>query len=537
MIAQLAQKLRASWQRLLTALACLLVLPGALTSCALLGGGDTLHVLAGSEVKDLEPILDDMARETGVKIEFEYVGTLDGTEMLLNTPDNEWDAIWFPSNRYLSLFPEGANAVEASESIMRSPVVLGVRQDVAKRLGWSDDSQPSWGDVVDAVDRGDLTYGMTSPISSNSGFTTLVQLATAISGTGTVLEPGDVERVIPDLKKFASGQQLASGSSGWLVEKYLEDPQAVDGIFNYESVLRGVKVDNKPLHIVHPSDGVITSDYPLALLKGADDDTREKYNKVVEYLLSDEVQQRITEQTNRYTSYTPEGRSPAAVYELPFPNQLGTVQDLLAGWLSEAKKPSNMVFAIDTSGSMSGGDRMAELRQALDVLSGPDSEAGSSASFLRLQSRETITYLEFSHEIKSELTVTIPEDDAGRQAKLDEIRSHTNRFQAYGGTAMYDAVRRAYEDMDYSNSDQLNSIVLFTDGENVEGMQDRDFTRWYESFIKDHPEAKNVPVFTVHFGDSNREELESLSQLTGGKTFDGTGDSLATAFREIRGYL
>ncbi len=537
MIAQFAKKLQTPWRRLLAAFACLFVVPGMLTSCALFGGGDTLRVLAGSEVKDLEPILEEMTRETGVKIEFEYVGTLDGTEMLLNTPDNDWDAIWFPSNRYLSLFPEGVDVAASSESIMRSPVVLGVRQDVADRLGWSDDSQPSWRDVVDAVGRGELTYGMTSPIASNSGFTTLVQLATAISGTGTVLEPGDISRVLPDLKKFAAGQQLASGSSGWLVEKHLENPQAVDGIFNYESVLRGVKIDNKPLHIVHPSDGVITSDYPLTLLKGADDATREKYDRVVEYLLSDSVQQRITEQTHRYTSYTPKSQSPAPVYELPFPNQLGTVQDLLVGWLSEAKKPSNMVFAIDTSGSMDGGGRMQELRQALDVLSSPGAEDGSSASFLRLQPRETITYLEFSHEIKSELTVTIPEDDAGRRDKLNEIRSHTASLDANGGTAIYDAVRRAYEDIDYGNSDQFNSIVLFTDGENLDGMQARDFTNWYLEFVKAHPQAKNVPVFTVHFGDSNRDELESLSQLTGGKTFDGTGDSLASAFREIRGYL
>ena len=210
----------------------------ALSGCGLPGSGpseaDTLHVLAGSEVRDMEPILEEMARETGVHIEFEYMGTLDGTESLLDLGDDApWDATWFPSNSYFSLFPEGDQLVRTETSIMRSPVVLGVKADKAAALGWTGGTQPTWAEVVDEIDAGRLTYGMTSPISSNSGFTTLVQAATALSGTGTVLESADIAAVTEPLTEFAHGQELTSGSSGWLADRFIETPDAVDAIFNY----------------------------------------------------------------------------------------------------------------------------------------------------------------------------------------------------------------------------------------------------------------------------------------------------------------
>lgn len=536
MIVRFRRATRRALARIAALLALVIVLPASLTGCQLLGGS-TLRVLAGSEVKDLEPVLADMARETGVTLEFEYIGTLDGTEALLASGDDRpWDAVWFPSNRYLTLFDAGQNLIAASESIARSPVVLGLKPDAAQRLGWGDGTQPTWDEVVAAIAAGELSYGMTSPISSNSGFTTLVQLTTALSGTGTVLETGDIAAVAPRLESFASGQRLASGSSGWLAERFAEQTDAVDGIFNYESVLRTVTVDGRPLEIIIPSDGMITSDYPLTLLRGADEATTQRFEQVVEYLLRDEVQQRIADETHRRTTATPPSAD-AAVFELPFPNRLDTVQTLLETWLAEAKKPSSMVFAIDTSGSMGEGSRMDELREALEVLSGTQTAEGT-ASFLRLQPRERIAYLEFADSVKSEFAVELPADRDGYREKLAEIDRHVADYRPNGGTAIYDTVVAAYERaLEDAGDDRITSIVLFTDGANNDGMGASEFERWHQDFVRTHPEAARIPVFTVHFGDANERELEQLAELTGGRIFDANRESLAAAFREIRGYL
>lgn len=524
-------------RRLAALAAAAVAVPLALAGCSFPGSGNTLHVLAGSEVKDMAPILEQMTRETGVTLEFEYMGTLDGTEALLASgQDRPWQASWFPSNRYLSLFPEGASIVDSETSIMRSPVVLGVKPEVAQALGWSDQAQPTWQQVVDAAGSGQLRYGMTSPISSNSGFTTLVEAATALSGTGAVLADADIATVTPALETFASGQRLAAGSSGWLADKFAADPAAADGIFNYESVLQGLAATGgTPLQIVIPSDGVVTSDYPLALLSGASEQQRANYDKVVAYLTQPDVQQRIAELTHRRTSATPPAMD-ASVFELPFPAKLDTVQTLLQAWVANVKKPSNMTFAIDTSGSMSGG-RMDALREALHVLSGSDARSGTE-SFLQFQPRERITYLEFSSSVKSTFATEIPSDPSGYQQAMDAINATIDGYNARGGTNIYGTLQQAYQEaLKGAGEDAITSIVLFTDGERTAGPNEREFERWYRDFVSKHSAAANVPVYVILFGEADVTEMTSLAELTGGRTFDASSDSLAAVFKEIRGYL
>lgn len=495
---------------------------------------NTLHVLAGSEVKDMEPILADMEKETGVHLEFEYMGTLDGTEALLAAQDGgAWDATWFPSNRYLSLFPEASGLVDRSTSIMRSPVVLGLLPEAADRLGWTEAAPPTWQEVVDAVGAGELAYGMTSPVASNSGFTTLVEAATALSGTGSVLQEADIATATPALETFAGGQHMAAGSSGWLADEFARQPGNIDGIFNYESVLRGLTVDGEKLVIVIPSAGVVTADYPLSLLTGASPEEAANFDAVVEYLMRDDVQQRIAEATLRRTTATPPSMD-ATVFELPFPATLGTVQQLLGAWVSSIKKPSNMVFAIDTSGSMDE-DRMVELQDALGVLSGQ--QGGESSHFLTLQPRERITLLEFATDVKSTETVEIPLDPAGYDAALQELDQIFNEYWANGYTAIYETLQAALETaLRDSSGEMISSVVLFTDGESNRGATPSEFENWYAQWVAENPEAQSIPVYVIVFGEANFDELSGIAGLTGGRAFDAKGD-LTAVFREIRGYL
>lgn len=194
-----------------------------------------------------------------------------------------------------------------------------------------------------------------------------------------------------------------------------------------------------------------------------------------------------------------------------------------------------MVFAIDTSGSMSG-DRMDQLDEALAVLAGVDNEG--TGAFLKLQPREQITFLEFADAIKSTETFGLPSEQNAYEGMMTDIGTHIDGFEPGGGTSVYSTLAEAYESaIADASGDSISSIVLFTDGESNEGMDLGEFEDWYRDFVRDNPEATAIPVFTIQFGDSNRSELESIAELTGGRLFDATADSLAAAFREIRGYL
>ncbi len=70
------------------------------------GRGPTLTVMGGSELKDLEPILADVAQDTGVRLKMDYTGTLDGVSRLQSgeTPD----LVWFSHAKYRATRSAGA---------------------------------------------------------------------------------------------------------------------------------------------------------------------------------------------------------------------------------------------------------------------------------------------------------------------------------------------------------------------------------------------------------------------------------------------
>jgi Ca-activated chloride channel family protein len=494
-------------------------------------GPNVLRVLAGSEIKDMGPVLADLERETGVKMVFEYAGTLEGTqEVAQGSTKGIYDATWFPSNRYLSLLDGGPEAVKSEEKIMKSAVILGVKPDKAAQLGW-DKKNPTWNEILEAVKAGKLKYGMTSPVSSNSGFATLIGAATALSGTGDALTVDNVTHVSPSLQELFKGQTLTSGSSGWLAEKFAATPEQ-DAIFNYESVLAGMAVEGKPLTLITPSDGTVTADYPFSLLSSTTDEKKALYAKARDYLVSDAVQTKIHETTRRVTKTTSSAQA-ITTFELPFPDRLDVVQSLLTAYLENIKKPSHMVFDIDTSGSM-GGARIAELKKALSTMT---QTTGGYNSFIAFQSRETINYIEFSDRIKSDRTFQITE--ATKEKNLSDIQGYINGLNPDGGTAIYDSLEQSYRNAlleKQKDPESFTSIVLFSDGESNRGKDYQQFVSFYNDLIRTSPEAKTIPVYAVLFGEVNSKEMKDLSALTNGKLFDATSSSLPSIFKEIRGY-
>ena len=61
-----------------------------------------LKVIAGSELKDIEPMLETIKQKTGVQLQIEYIGTLDGAEKI-TAQQEPFDIAWFSHAKYLSL--------------------------------------------------------------------------------------------------------------------------------------------------------------------------------------------------------------------------------------------------------------------------------------------------------------------------------------------------------------------------------------------------------------------------------------------------
>ncbi|MFG3049853.1 VWA domain-containing protein [Kitasatospora sp. NPDC048239] len=501
-----------------------------------------LRILAGSELQDMAPVLEEAQKATGVTVQFAWTGSLDGADAVSSgRADGKYDAVWFPSNHYLRLDDAGKSKLLSETPVMVSPVAVGVRSSTLNDLGWGDGSKVTWAQVADAASAGKLSYGMSDPSRSNSGFSALVAVASAFSGANSALTDADVQKATPSLKKFFTGQKLTSGSSGWLAQAYARaEPGRVGALVNYESVLLSLNktlAQEQQLTVVRPTDGVVSADYPLSLLGSSAQRERDSFQRLTAYLLKDDVQHRISELTLRRPVSSGAAPAPALPTdrrrELPFPGSKSVADGLLASYQNELRRPSRTVYVLDTSGSMTGG-RLASLKAALGRLTGAEDTRGVR----RFRDREEVTLIDFASKVKSTKTHLVPASGTqpGPQAELAAINADVQALRADGGTAVYSSLEEAYRVIERQQAaaadDRFTSIVLMTDGESNEGATDKDFKAFYTGLSS---AQKAVPVFPILFGDAAKGQLQGIAETTGGKLFDGTS-SLDGAFEEIRGY-
>lgn len=520
--------------RLFIPLMLLLTGLGGLTACDQARQNSVeLQVIAGSELKDIEPMLDEIEHQTGVRLKMNYIGTLDGAEKIVKGQE-AFDLAWFSHAKYLSLLQGQSKRMLAQEKIGLSPVIPAVRESLARKWGWIDNPNVTWGDIADKVMAGEFKYAMSDPTASNSGFSTVMGVQAAFSGSSDAISAKDVD--FAKLKGFFSGQKVTSGSSGWLAEVYLRDQNRLDGLFNYESVLMQMNLGGQlqeRLVLIYPKEGVVTADYPLILLNQAQ---QEAYQKLVAYLVSPEFQTWMMNTTHRRPvnpAVKPGAQFPGQyLMELPFPNNIATVNEILFAYLDENRRPSHSFFVLDVSGSM-GGSRLNSLKQAIANLTGADQSI--SGQFARFRNREKVTIIAFNESIVSESDFNIQSAAADNES-MRQINNYVDNFQAGGGTAIYDALRLAYEQAGTARAqmpDRFYSIVLMSDGDNNNGMRYQDFDRYYREHSD---EVADIRTFPVLFGEANEGEMQMLAERTGGRLFDSRKHTLAEVFKSIRGY-
>lgn len=493
---------------------------------------NVLTVLAGSEVKDIEPLLPDLQKATGVTLSLSYIGTLEGAEEI--DSGHAVDVAWFSHGKYLSLLPNAGKRIVAQNKIMLSPVIIGVKMSVAQRFGWIGAAPVTWKDIEAKAADGSFRFAMTNPAASNSGLTALIGVASALSGSSDAIDTGTIDKSA--LRAFFKGQKLTAGSSGFLADSYVRAQDDLDGIVNYESVLMSLNAGGKlhePLTLIYPKEGIVTADYPFMLLNGA---KQTAYQKVVDWLRSPDVQRRIMTTTLRRPAVPGIALDPTfptgTLIELPFPSRLDTINALITAYLDEVRQPATAIFVLDLSGSMEGS-RIDDLKKAVSALTGTDTSL--TGRFSRFRAREKVTFTTFSTDVQDIRDFTI-DDTNPNGPDMSAIRSYIGGLQAGGSTAIYSALDRAYQQAASdiaADPNRLYSIVLMTDGEDNAGLSADQFSADYQG----QPEpVRAVHVYPILFGEGAVSEMTSIADLTGGKVFDAKASSLESIFKQIRGY-
>ena len=491
-----------------------------------------LKIVAATELTDLEPFVHQASAHLGFDIEMEYdSGTLVNTR---NLNDGAYgakhDATWFATNAFARA--QGTTSQAEEHSIARSPIALGLKQDVVDRLGWRN-KDIKWADIADAAARGDLSFGMTDPQESNSGFLALLSVAAEFSD----FTPGqafDSSRAPMDerrMEDFFSGQTITSGSSGWLRDTFVKNPGKADGIFNYQAVLQSMKEnDGVDIEVFVPGNFAGAADYPIAALRKPGDDKAEEDAQAKVEALADWFREHSVEVGEKtHLSVWGEDAENKGIHRYyEYPKSEDQIVSLVSLYRDKLRRPADSNFLLDTSGSMRG-NRLADLKNILNkLIDGTAGEGDNPKGFAR---RETITLMPFSSKVADGYTQENYDPDDARQKQ--DLRGYVNGLQPRGETAIYDAVLRAYDRVGEGGG-SLNSIVLMTDGESNSGTSRQDFITKMTRIMGET--NQKIPVFVILYGEASEEEMNFLANFTGGKVFNARGGDLAKAFEEIRSY-
>ena len=478
------------------------------------------RILAGSELRDVAQKVEAFGAANGTKIIFTFSGSIDAVDKL--SEKHNYDAAWLSHGKYLQLVPGVKEQIKASEKTMYSRVVLGVKPDKAKELGWVS-GKVTWKQVTAAANAGKFRFAMTNPAGSNTGFVTLVGVASEFSGKGDALQEADIPE--GQLKEFFSGMSMSSGSSGDLAEQFKANPQKADGIINYESVVVGLSKNGLPLDVLVPKEGVITADYPLMLLASA---KQPFYAKLVEHLRQDDTQQWLAKNTFRTPLKGSAGDE--ITNELPFPGNLKVVDAILRGFLDSYSKPASSYFVMDVSGSMSG-NRINDMKTSFKGL--VQSDGSVAGRFSTFRNREHVVLTPFSDAIFPSGEFTLGTQTEGNKVALARAGKFIDDLNPNGGTSIYSALMSVYPSAQarLKTGDRTVSIVLLTDGANTSGHSLAQF----QEFVRNSGNPV-VPVYTIQYGDAKAGEMQGIAKATNGRVFDAQKVSLKQTLKTIRAY-
>lgn len=514
--------------------------------------GRKLVIWSGSENRPLEPLIQARAKQSGDTVTITFMGTVDISRELKRGKECEPDAIMAASSTWITV-GDTAGVTKHAKSLFRSPVVLGVKRSVAERLGWVA-GKPNFikrdvtvKDIQAAAESGKLNFAMTSATQSNSGASAYLGFLYAFAGSPEVLKHEHLAdpKVAEQVSNLLGSVHRSAGSSGWLADMIVDNPNFADAMFNYEATIietneKLIKNNAEPLYVVYPSDGLSIADSPFAYVNKGDADKEEVFKYLQSYLLSPDVQAKLLA-NGRRTGIT--ALDPSQVDLAKFNPDWGidvtrvlspitipredVIREALTLYQTAFRKPSLTVFVLDYSGSMAlnGGEK--QLKEAMGILLDTDRAA---QYLLQPSARDVTIVIPFSTSSDPALVV--------KGNNPDDLRVLLNTLQkkkADGGTNLYTAAANAYGALAPFIEDSAKyhiSIIVMTDG--IPDDKQADFSKLAGGFKL----SNDVPIYSVLFGIPSKEQKEHMDWLSGktyGKVFDGTKD-LVKAMREAKGF-
>lgn len=487
----------------------------------------TFTILSNPDNKVYMDELVKYGKENNIKVVVSYADDLEAMDVL---KEEEYDALWMSNSIWLYML-DGVKVIN-SKSISVNPVVMGIKKSKAETLGFVNNDIYNK-DIMNAIKDGKLKYVMTSVTKTNTGLTAYLGFLNSLAGSPEILSMDmlDNEELKSNLKSLFSGVLRVSGSDTFLEDMFLSS-DSYEAVIASESSLININKElvsnnKEPLYLLYPVDGVAINDSPFAYIDN-DQNKLEQFNKLQSYLLSNESQKKLQEfgkrtwyggtntKANKDT-FNPSWGINTSKYLIPlkYPSK-DVMNKALAIYIDELRKPSSVAFCLDYSGSMYGSGE-EELKNAMKYILNKDE---ASKDLLQFSENDLITVIPFDSYNQGILKSKSGTDTSDLIHTIEGITPG-------GGTNIYDCAMEALNQVDSVGDDYTKTVILMTDGESNRGS--------YQALAREYNSHKNIPIYSIMFGNSNDEQLNEIASLTNAKVFDGK-TSLIRAFKEVRSY-
>lgn len=436
----------------------------------------------------------------------------------------------------------GQDLIGETQNLVLSPVVIAMWKPMAEAIGWG--KKPvGWSDIlalakdprgwasVGQPQWGTFRFGHTHPESSNSGLISL--MAEVYAGAGKVrgLTLEDLAR--PEVGNYLGGIEQSvvhyGSSTGFFGDKLVANgPGYLSAAVLYESVVIDSysKHPQLPLVAIYPKEGTFWSDHPVGIVQRpwVTPEHQEGAKIYIDYLLSRPVQEKALAFGFRPSlpeialgapidaEHGVDPKEPKTILEDPGAEILNATLNL---W-KQKKKTSAVTLVIDTSGSMSVGGKMENAR------------AGASEFLTLLGDTDTFSLVPFN-----EKTFTAGQDLLLKDHRTD-LNQTINGLYANGGTALYDSIGLAYDQLmaeQKQNAGKIAAIVVLTDGDDTNSRMT--LAQLLDKIRVDN-ETHTIRVFTIAYGsDANQDVLKQIADATQAKSYAGTPQNIRSVFKDI----
>lgn len=425
------------------------------------------------------------------------------------------------------------------KAVFATPIILAARRDFIQRqkilhntISWMEMFAPAPAEKPKpGMEPPTVALGVGIPGGATTGLSAFVQLAYFSSSKGkNVLSADDLDdagiKELTRLEEFVSSYNLSESALLNKLDEFVTTRPRFVLTTEQQLILYNLQHRAQPsrLAALYPSEGSYWEDYALCT-SDADWVTtahRAGINKLVAFLLGDRAQLEA-----KKIGFRP--IMPAADLEM-FSEAFGVTTDMphisllpvtgpvvekLMNVWPKVKRPSAMVYVLDTSGSMEG----ASLSAGRSFING----------LLEKSAKDDLRALiTFSTEPKLESEFT---------GNFETLRAALNKTESIGGSAVYDSIRNAFQML---GAEQLNhyrkSVFVFTDGGDKNSSTSLPLLL---DFIRDRLNRTDVDLNIVGIDQASSDfgDLEKIAQAAHGTFRKAAAQQMTPLVLEIAGNL